>query len=142
MTWDGLISAISMYNGNPKIRIGVYTFEVHDFDKEYIFGYTFGGSSIVFCMDEFSKRSHETMAEIIIDYSNFEFDGVELLEEEVSETIDSLVESFVSKLRELSKDNVVSFELHINSEGYTKSEQIFTHIPGKSVRNLKNEFVK
>jgi len=142
MTWEGLISAISMYNGKPKIRIGIYSFEVDDCDNDYIFGYTIGGVSIAFVDSEMTKIQNERMAEIVIDYSNFEFDGVEILEDEESETMDSLIETFVSKLRNLSKDNVVSFELRINSEGYTKSEQIFNPIPGKSMRNLKNEFVK
>jgi hypothetical protein len=141
----GWLQLIKPENLNREVIVGFHKFKIVDISITYIIGEECSGNSIIYYMEEESKKvAGFSYVETFV-YNNEEITFSEIDVETYKpnkENLEDIISDFVSNVRKLSNNNVVSFELFINCEEYEVKQTIHTSTPLKSVRNLSGEFVR
>ena len=141
----GWLQLIKPENLNREVVVGVHKFKIVDICLTYIVGEYHSGNKVVYYMDKKSQKTVDFRMEDERIYNNeeitFSENDVETYKPN-KENLEDIISDFVSKVRKLSNNNVVSFELFINCEEYEVKQSIYTSTPLKSVRNISGEFVR
>lgn len=129
-------------NDGKEVVVGFNRFVVVEISTKHIIGEYPSGNQVVYYKDKKSQQQSFLRCADERVYNNEEIEVFSKPTIKKEEDLDVVISDFVKKIRELSKDNVVSFELFVNFESYEVKNTTHTPNPIKTKRNLSGELVK